>query len=84
MAIGRRCPGQGLLHHSDRGSEYASRAYQEHLARLEAQVSMSATGNCHDNAVVESFFATLKGEWGRRRFDTRREAQQFIFEFIEL
>jgi transposase InsO family protein len=84
MAIGRRCPAHGWLHHSDRGSEYASRAYQEDLARIKARVSMSGTGNCYDNAVVESFFATLKSEWGRRRFATRHEARQQVFEFIEL
>ena len=84
MAIGSRRPAHGWMHHSDRGSEYASRAYQEHLTKLKAKVSMSGTGNCYDNAVVESFFATLKGEWGWSRFDTRGEARQHVFEFIEL
>ncbi|MFD1732835.1 IS3 family transposase [Deinococcus malanensis] len=62
MALNRRRPGAGLLHHSDRGSHYASAAYRQALQRLEAVQSMSRKGNCWDNSVQESFFATLKTE----------------------
>ena len=84
MAIGRRRPGDGLLHHSDQGTQYASQAYQDRLAKIRARVSMSGTGNCYDNAVIESFFGTLKGECARHRFSTRGKARRHIFEFIEL
>jgi putative transposase len=84
MAVGRRRPGSGLLHHSDQGAEYMSHAYQGHLARIRARVSMSGVGSCYDNAVIESFFGTLKGECARRRFASREEARRHIFEFIEL
>jgi putative transposase len=57
MAVGRRSPPPGLLHHSDRASRYASRIFQEELARMEATGRMSRKGNCWDNAVVESFLA---------------------------
>ena len=62
MAIGRRQPSPGLLHHSDRGSQYASQAYQTLLQRHQMQCSMSRTGNCWDNAVVERVFGSLKRE----------------------
>lgn len=62
MARKRRQPGEGLLHHRDRGSQYASRDYQALLERHDILCSMSRKGNCYDNAPVESFFATLKKE----------------------
>ena len=84
MAVGRREVGVGLLHHSDQGSQYTSEAYQERLAELKAQVSMSGVGNCYDNAVMESFFSTLKGECATYRFTGREQARRQIFEFIEV
>jgi putative transposase len=84
MAAGRREVGEGLLHHSDRGCQYTSDAYLGRLAALRAHVSMSGAGNCYDNAVMESFFSTLKGECATYRFAARAEARQRIFEFIEV
>jgi len=84
MAAGRREVGEGLLHHSDQGCQYTSDAYQSRLAALKAHVSMSGVGNCYDNAVMESFFSTLKGECATYRFAARAEARQRIFEFIEV
>lgn len=83
MALGRR-PAQSVLHHSDQGSQYTSLAYQARLDAIPAQVSMSGVGNCYDNAVMESFFGTLKSECANRRFTTRAEARIVIFEFIEV
>ena len=84
-AAGRRVPNVGLLHHSDRGSQYASGDYQDALDDLGVVCSMSRKGNCWDNAVAESFFATLKTELVyTRRFATRAEAREAIFEFIEV
>lgn len=85
MALRRRCPPKGLIHHSDRGSQYTSEAYQVVLAGAEIQVSMSGTGNCYDNAAKESFFGTLKMEhvyWCE--YATRAEGQSSIFEYIEV
>jgi len=83
-ALGHRHPEPALLHHSDRGSQYASAGFQ---ARLEASgivCSMSRRGNCWDNAPVESFFGTLKQELiNRCRFVTRQQARQQVFEYIE-
>ena len=84
MALGRRRVSGPLLHHSDQGSQYTSDAYQGCLAEAKAQVSMSGVGNCYDNAVMESFFGTLKGECATHRFATRLQARQQIFEFIEI
>ena len=84
-AVGRRLPNAGLMHHSDRGSQYASGDYQAALDELGVVCSMSRKGNCWDNAVAESFFATLKTECVyTRRFATRAEAREAIFEFIEV
>lgn len=84
MAVGRRVPNTGLLHHSDRGSQYASADYQDALDELGVVCSMSRKANCWDNAVAESFFATLKTELVyTRRFATRAEAKESIFDFIE-
>ena len=65
MAVGRRRPPPGLVHHSDRGSQYASRAYRETLEKHGMSASMSRKGNCWDNAVMERFFGSLKSEWRR-------------------
>jgi putative transposase len=74
-----------VVHHSDRGVQYASRAYQQLLASAACKTSMSRVGDCWDNAVVESFFSTLTKELlGDRSFTTRTEASREIFEFIEV
>jgi putative transposase len=84
MALVGRRPIAQLLFHSDRGSQYTSDAYRAVLAQACITVSMSRTGNCYDNAVTESFFGTLKGECVERTcFQTRREARQIIFEYME-
>jgi len=83
MAWSTRRPAAGLLHHSDRGCQYTSDTYLSYLADLGCTVSMSRTGNCYDNAAMESFFATLKAECARSQFVTRAQARATIFEFIE-
>ena len=83
MAMLRREPPYGLLHHSDQGSQYTSQAYQQSLAARHCQVSMSSIGNCFDNAAMESFFATLKTECAAKQFATRAQARTAIFEYIE-
>jgi transposase InsO family protein len=83
-ALMRRRPSVGLLHHSDRGCQYTSRDYRLALAEHGITVSMSRRGNCWDNAVAESFFATLKTELVyRRRWKTRIELRNGLFEYIE-
>ena len=87
MALGRRCPDQAasLLHHSDRGSQYASRAYRDLLREHNITCSMSRRANCWDNAMMESFFATLKKERiHHESYATREAARQSVFEYIEL
>ncbi len=85
MALAHRRPQRGLLHHSDRGSQYASHDYQRLLADHGIVSSMSRRGDCWDNAVAESFFATLKTELVyQSHWQTRREARGAIFEYIEL
>jgi len=85
MAIRRRRPGAGLLHHSDRGCQYTSFEYLEHLRSLGITVSMSRKGNCWDNAVAESFFATLKKELVHRRsWPSRFDFRHALFEYIEV
>ena len=85
MALWRRKPGAGLLHHSDRGVQYAAHDYQRLLGEHRIECSMSRKGNCWDNAVVESFFGTLKKELVHdRRYATRDEAKQDVFEWIEV
>jgi putative transposase len=77
--------GEGLLHHSDRGVQYASDAYQTLLTRHGITCSMSAKGNCYDNAAMESFWATLKTELvHHERYATRDQAKASIFEYIEV
>jgi transposase InsO family protein len=84
MALARRHPTAGLLHHSDQGSQYTSSAYQQCLLDHHLQASMSRVGDCYDNAAMESFFATLKAECATVQFDTRRQACTAIFEYIEV
>ena len=84
-AARRRRPDAGLLHHSDRGCQYTSADYRGALEALGITVSMSRTGNCWDNAVAESFFATLKNELVHRRcWRTRLELRTALFEYIEV
>lgn len=83
-AIATRMPPRGLIHHSDRGSQYSSREYQRVLSNHGIVASMSGKGNCYDNAVAESFFATLKKELVHRSvFYSRSHAYQAVFSFIE-
>lgn len=85
MALTARRPLPGLLHHSDRGSQYASGDYQQVLRQAGCRCSMSRRGNCWDNAPVESFFSTLKMELvHERRYETRAQASAELFEFIEI
>ena len=85
MALQRRRPLPGLMHHSDRGSQYAAGAYQKRLAEHGIVCSMSRKGNCWDNAPMESFFHTLKTELVHHRdYLTRDEARRDIFEYIEV
>jgi transposase InsO family protein len=83
MAVGRRALGPGLIHHSDRGSQYASNDYQAALTQHKMLCSMSRKGDCWDNAVAESFFSTLKTERVHHRlYRDRAEARRDIFEYI--
>jgi len=85
MALGRRVPGPNMLHHSDRGSQYASHDYRDALRENGIQCSMSRKGDCWDNAVVESFFATIKKELIHRRpWPTVKAARAAIAEYIEV
>ena len=83
-AIHRRLPTQPLIHHSDRGSQYASHRYQDLLDQYDMTCSMSRTADCYDNAMMESFFATLKGELPVEVFPSRADARYYIFDFIEV
>jgi transposase InsO family protein len=83
MALKRRCPEIGLLHHSDQGSTYASEDYQRLLAGRGITCSMSRRGNCYDNAVMESFFSTVKSELGER-FDSNGDAKMQLFDYLEV
>jgi putative transposase len=85
MAIAQRQPGPGLVHHSDRGSQYARAEYRMLLAARGMVASMSRKGDCYDNAPIESFFGTLKSERvNHRRYRPRAEARQDIFYYIEV
>lgn len=85
MALARRRPGRGLLHHSDRGVQYACAAYREHLRSHGITCSMSKKGDCWDNAVAESFFATLEWELIQGAdWHTRSEARRALFHYIEV
>ena len=83
MAVALRRPPKGCIHHTDRGSQYCSHDYQKILRQHGFQASMSGTGNCYDNAAVETFFKTIKAEllW-QRSWRTRRDAEIAIFEYI--
>lgn len=84
MAIRERKPTVGLIHHSDRGSQYTGAPYQELLKSHQFQVSMSGTGNCYDNAPIESFFGSLKMERVHHVvYETRAQARTDIFFYIE-
>lgn len=85
MALLHRQPGADLIHHSDRGSQYASDDFQQLLIENRITVSMSGRGDCYDNAMMESFWATLKTELiYQQRYATREQARQSIFEYIEV
>ncbi|MFQ5929583.1 MAG: IS3 family transposase [Acidobacteriota bacterium] len=85
MAMEQRQPSAGLVHHSDQGIQYSSGLYLHLLQRHQVVRSMSRKGNCYDNAVVESFFSSLKNELVHGRdYHTREEARTEIFEYIEL
>jgi transposase InsO family protein len=85
MALQARQPKAGLLHHSDRGVQYASEAYRRRLREARIEPSMSRPGNCYDNAVTESFFGTLKTELvNHERYATHEQARRSLFEWIEV
>jgi transposase InsO family protein len=85
MALGRRKPGNNLLHHSDRGSQYASYDYQALLQAAGITVSMSRKGNCWDNAVMERFFGSLKSErTDGKKYITREQAKADVINYIEM
>jgi putative transposase len=84
MACAWRHPPKQMLHHSDLGSQYTSKAYLDLLREKNCLISMSEKGNCYDNACVESFFSTLKGECADGVFESRTEAKTSIFEYIEV
>jgi putative transposase len=83
MAVQRRCPARGLLHHSDQGCTYASEEYQAILEAHGITCSMSRRGNCHDNAVMEAFFSSLKTELADR-FESCGAAKMALFDYIEV
>jgi len=84
-AVAAKRPAQGLIHHSDRGSQYCSHEYRNLLERFGLKASMSRKGNCYDNAPIESFWGTLKQELvHHRRYRTRQEAISDITEYIEI
>jgi putative transposase len=84
MAVSRRRPAPGLIHHSDQGSQYVSLAFGQAARDAGIARSMGSTGDCYDNAVAESFFATLKKELVHRRsWPTRRELTSDVFEYLE-
>ena len=83
-ALGTRSPAPGLIHHSDRGSQYCAHEYRKLLAHWQVSQSMSGAGNCYDNAVAESFFASLKKERLHHMvFATRTEAYDAVERYID-
>ena len=85
MALLHRRPNAGLLHHSDRGIQYAAEDFQELLKANKIICSMSRKGNCWDNAVAESFFGSLKSEWVQKKiYETQEDAKKDIFHYIEM
>ena len=83
LALKRRCPEAGLLHHSDQGCTYASEDYQAMLDARGITCRMSRRGDCYDNAVMESFFSTVKSEL-TDRFDSFANAKMALFDYIEV
>lgn len=83
MAVKRRCPAVGLLHHSDQGSTYASEDYRAVLEAHGITCSMSRRGNCYDNAVMEAFFSTVKNEVGEW-YESHGDAKTELFDYIEV
>ncbi len=84
-AVSAKRPAKGLIHHSDRGSQYCSRGYRKILDQFGMKASMSRKGNCYDNAPMESFWGTLKQELVyHRHYRSRQEAIQDITEYIEI
>jgi putative transposase len=85
MAISRRRPKVGFLHHSDRGCQYTSQAYRKRLEQVGAVGSQSRKGNCWDNAAMESFFGSLKEECvGNQLYTSHKQARQALFEYLEI
>jgi putative transposase len=85
MAIQRQKPPEGLILHSDKGSEFANALYAQTVATAKMQRSMSGTGNCYDNAVAESFFATLKLEAVQGKvYESHADARAALFDYIEV
>jgi putative transposase len=84
MAIRRRNPSEGLIHHSDRGAQYTALSFSKRLEQCGIVPSMGRVGSALDNAISESFVSTLKSEIGVRRYPTRLVARASVFEFIEL
>ena len=85
MALGRRNPDAGVIHHSDRGVQYASEDFQKLLKNNKAVCSMSRKGNCWDNACVESFFGSLKTEWVKGKiYESFEDGKKDIFNYIEM
>jgi putative transposase len=85
QAVAAKRPTPGLIHHSDRGSQYCAQDYQDLLQQFGMRASMSRKGNCYDNAPMESFWGTLKNELvHRRRYDTREQARREITEYVEI
>ena len=85
QAIGQRQPKPGLIHHTDRGGQYAGDDYRQVLGRARMRQSMSRPDNCYDNAFMESCFGTLKTECvDRHSFASRAQARQVIFEYLEV
>jgi putative transposase len=84
LAVARRRPGVGLVHHSDQGSQYVSLTFGERCRDAGVQLSMGSKGDAYDNPVAESFFASLEKDLLRRRsFPTRQEARTAVFDYIE-
>lgn len=84
MAVNRRHPQVGWIHHSDQGSQYTSHAFREVLAKAGCRPSNSSVGNCYDNAPAESLFSTIKIECAYKQFATKAQARREIFEYIEV
>ena len=84
MAVQRRSPEVGWIHHSDQGSQYTCHEFRALLLKAGCRPSNSSVGNCYDNAVMESFFSTLKTECAYYQFETRSQARLMIFEYIEV